>query len=258
MVPMIEVNIPEFKPLDRILLSGIKFSLQEGERIAILGGNRSGKTVLSLLIAGWLPIRQTQLSGSVSFEGRPWAAVPLAERASAVQFVGCMPQQQLSGREFTVRDEIAFGAGNLCLPVEQVRSRVDEVMTLCGLHSIADRDPFTLSGGEQQMVVLAGALAMHPRMLVMDEAMSHLDPDAAERVLSILDELPPSMAIVWTDVSPRVAIRFASRYLLLNNGNCVADGCAKAVLSHRIALRTLGESFQAETIPARLSEGSNA
>ena len=254
---LIEVDIPEYRQLKQTVLSGIRLSIDQGARIAILGGNRSGKTALALWLSGWLPDRhRASLPGSVLFEGRPWASLPLAERAAAVQFVGQMPQHQLSGREFTVRDEIAFGPGNLCLQAEEIRSRVDQVMAQCALDSIAGRDPYTLSGGEQQMVVFAGALAMRPRVLVLDEPMSSLDPAAAEGVLENLHQLPPSTTIVMADISARFAIRLATRFLLLSGGCCIGDGNAKEILSRPEAIRALGPPVPVDTVQASVKPRS--
>src|ERR1035437_126532 len=103
---LIEVCELEFDELGRRVLAGITFSIQEGERVAILGGNHSGKTALAWWLAGWFPAHGIEAkSGCVTFRGRPWSELPLAERAGAVQLVGQIPFHQLSGREFTVRDE---------------------------------------------------------------------------------------------------------------------------------------------------------
>ena len=238
---LIEVRDLEFDELSRKILAGITFSIQEGERVAIVGGNRSSKSALVWWLAGWLPVHGSEAkSGGVTFRGRRWSELPLAERACAVQLVGQVPLHQLSGREFLVRDEIAFGPGNLGLDVREVRARVDEVIALCGLESLADRDPYTLSGGEQQMVVLANALAMKPQVLVLDEPLASLDPQSAGRVLRVLTQLPGSTTIVLTDVSPRAAVSIAERFLLLQAGQIMADGSAHKVLLHPTAISSLG------------------
>lgn len=238
---LIEVCELEFDELGRRVLVGLTFSIQEGERLAIVGGNHSGKSALAWWLAGWLPVHGSEAkSGGVTYRGRPWSELPLVERASAVQLVGQVPLHQLSGREFTVRDEIAFGPGNLGLDPQEVRARVDEVVALCGLESLADRDPYALSGGEQQMVVLANALAMKPQVLVLDEPLASLDPQAAGRVLRVLTDLPLSTTIVLADISPRAAVSIAHRFLLLQGGQCVADGSADKVLLHPAAISSLG------------------
>ena len=238
---LIEVRDLEFHEHGREVLSGISLSIEEGQRVAILGGNHSGKTALARWLAGWLPAQSTVArSGSVTFQGQAWSALPLAERASAVQLVGQVPFQQLSGREFTVRDEIAFGPGNLALDPREIHRRVEHVMTLCGLDSLADRDPYTLSAGEQQMVVIANALAMNPRVLVLDEPTASLDPQSAECVWRVLSGLSTCTTIVLFDVSPRAAVRMAHRFLFLREGRFIADGSAEDVLLHPLAISSLG------------------
>ena len=159
---------------------------------------------------------------------------------------GFVPLPQLSGREFTVRDEIAFGPGNLGLHQREIRCRVQEAIALCGLESLQDRDPYTLSGGEQQMVVLANALAMRPRILVLDEPLASLDPLAARRILGVLAQLPSSTTVVLLDISPGIAVHIAQRFLLLENGRSIADGGMEKVLLHPTAISLLGLTVPAE------------
>jgi energy-coupling factor transporter ATP-binding protein EcfA2 len=245
---LIEVCGLEYEDLGRRILSGVTFSIEEGERVAILGPNSSGKTVLAMLLAGWLPeYGLAAKSGSMKFEGRPWKDFSLIERAGAVQLVGTVPLPQLSGREFTVRDEIAFGPGNLGLDEGEVCSRVEEALIICGLESLQHRDPHALSGGEQQRVVLAGALAMRPRVLVLDEPLSNLDPSAASRILGVLERLPLSTTIILLDSSPWIAVRMAYRFILLKEGRCLADGRPESVLLHSAAIASLGLTVPAET-----------
>ncbi|HTY61615.1 MAG TPA: ABC transporter ATP-binding protein [Acidobacteriota bacterium] len=244
---LIDVCELEFDDLGRRVLSGISFSIEEGERVAVLGANDSGKTALALWLSGWLPAHGiTAKSGSVTFRGRPWSDLPLTERASTVQLVGPVPFHQLSGREFTVRDEIAFGPGNLGLDRQEVQSRVCEAIALCGLEALRDRDPYTLSGGEQQMVVLANALAMHPKILVLDEPLASLDPQAARRILRVIAQLPASTTILLVDISPWVAVHVAQRFLLLREGRCIADGSAENVLLQPDAISLIGLPVSAE------------
>jgi len=218
------------------ILDGITLSIERGERLAILGANGSGKTTLAHCLAGWLPASR----GHVTFDGRAWKDWPLPRRAAAVQLVGQLPVQQLSGREFTVRDEIAFGPGNLGLPVSEVSDRTAEALELCGLAHLADRDPFTLSGGEQQRTVLAAALAMKPQLLILDEPVTNLDPSASGHVVQLVSELPPHITVVWLDTSPKTALEFAGRFILLRNGKCVVDGLPRTVLFHPESLAAIG------------------
>ncbi len=232
----------------QLILEGITLSVECGERLAILGANGSGKTTLAQCLAGWLPVTQ----GKVTFEGREWKDWPLPQRASAVQLVGQLPVQQFSGREFTVCDEIAFGPGNLGLPVSEVLQRTKEALELCALTHLSNRDPFTLSGGEQQRAVIASALAMRPRLLILDEPVTNLDPSASEHVMQLLSELPHEITVVWLDTSPRIALEFARRFILLHKGRCVVDGSPREVLFHPESLETIGLPPPAEA--ARLAD----
>jgi energy-coupling factor transporter ATP-binding protein EcfA2 len=245
----LEVENLTFELAGRTILGGITLSIERGERVAILGANGSGKTTLAQCLAGWLP--NLLPSSKLTFDGREWKDWPLPRRAAAVQFMGQLPVQQLSGREFTVRDEIAFGPGNLGLPVSEVSARTEEAMESCGLTNLADRDPFTLSGGEQQRAVIAAALAMRPQMLILDEPVTNLDPSASEHVARVISELPSEITVVWMDTSPKIPLEFARRFILLRNGRCVVDGSPRDVLFHPESISTIGLQPPAEV--ARLA-----
>lgn len=205
---LIEVDHLTFGYDDHPVLEDVTLSVAPGEKLAILGGNGSGKSTLAQWIAGWLP-RGTfaAKTGGVRIEGRPWAEMEDAERAGTVQFVGQVPMQQLSGFAFTVLDEIAFGPGNLQLPPDDIRARVDAAVETCNLSGLLDRDPFSLSGGEQQRLSIAAALAMQPRALVLDEPTGNFDPESRNALLAQMARLPEDIAIVWCDVGAERAAR---------------------------------------------------
>ena len=238
-------------------IDSISFTIEAGERVAILGANGSGKTTLAHWLAGWLPSQGSDATrGNVICRGRPWQDWPLAERASFVQYVGQIPSQQLSGQAFTVRDEIAFGPENLALPENDVRDRTAECLAACGLEKLAARDPFTLSGGEQQRLVLASALAMRPQVIILDEPVTNLDPAGRHDVLRLLDALPLSATVVLLDSFPAVALEIARHFLLLQNGRITLDGSPADVLLHPDAISSLGLPNAAEA--AWLAKESSA
>lgn len=238
------------------ILDGLSLAVERGERIAILGGNGSGKTTLAHWIAGWLPrTGQAAGAGEVLAGGRPWAAWEAGERATTLQFVGQIPMQQLSGFAFTVFDEIVFGPGNLGLPADEIRARAEEVLDICNLRALRDRDPFTLSGGEQQRLSIAAALAMKPAVLVLDEPTGNFDPESRDSLLDQIRRLPDDLTIILCDVALKPALAIATRFLLLDGGRIVADGPAESVLHHPAAVGIFGLPALAEATRLVLEGG---
>lgn len=230
-----------FPRAEKPVLDGITLSIEAGERVAILAPNAAGKTTLARWLSGLLPEGVlTAERGHVAMAGKPFAEWPVAERATAIQFVGQVPSQQLTGCAFTVYEEIAFGPCNLALPEAEVRARVDEALTICNLRHLAERDPFTLSGGETQRLSIAAALAMKPRVLVLDEPTSNLDPESRDDLLAQLDLLPGGLTIIVLEVALRPSLALAKRFLLLDEGRIVADGTASEVLNDPRCIATLG------------------
>jgi energy-coupling factor transport system ATP-binding protein len=237
---LIEVSGLSFAYGERKVLDDVGFTVSPGERLAILGGNGSGKSTLAYWLAGWLPRAGAASSKAVLFDGRPWSALPLAERAGAVQLVGQIPAQHLSGRAFTVREEIAFGPENLGLPVSEIETRIAYALAVCRLEPLADRNPFTLSGGEQQRLVIAAALALKPAFLILDEPFTNLDPESRDHVISVLADLPDTVALVLFDTSPANALRLARTFAFLHEGRIAASGSMPDVLLHSDCVATIG------------------
>jgi energy-coupling factor transporter ATP-binding protein EcfA2 len=224
------------------VLNGCTFAIGDGERVAILAPNGAGKTTLARWMAGLLPDGGflNAERGGVRIGGLPATSFTASQRAAAVQFVGQVPAQQMSGAAFTVYEELAFGPCNLALPKAEVRERVDRALAMCNLEHLAGRDPFSLSGGEQQRVSIASALAMRPRILVLDEPTSNLDPESRDALIAHLRALPDDMTLIVLEVALRPSLAFAERFLLLDGGTIVADGIADDVMRHPRCVALLG------------------
>ncbi|MBM6676565.1 ABC transporter ATP-binding protein [Olsenella uli] len=157
-------------------LDHVSLTVGPGERVALLGPNGSGKSTLGRLANGSL----VPDAGEVLVDG---------EREGLARLVGYVrqdPRNQIVSA--VVSDEVAFGPRNLGLPREEVLDRVDEALSACGIEGLRDRVTSELSGGQQQLVAIAGVLAMHPRYLVLDEATSMLDRKTRARVARIVEE----------------------------------------------------------------------
>lgn len=161
----------------------VSLEARAGEVVGVRGANETGKTTLCLVASGLAPAAVGgELRGRVLLDGRPTASLRPHELALRCGVLFDNPAVQLTGLHRTVREEVAFGPCNLGLPAADVHERVDEALAVLGLGHLADRDPRHLSGGEAQLVALAGLLALRPPNLALDEPTSRLDPERASLV----------------------------------------------------------------------------
>ena len=239
------------------VLDGLSLTIEAGERIAILGGNGSGKTTLAQWIAGALPRPGMEArSGKLLAEGKPWSEWTALERAETIQFVGQIPSQQLSGFAFTVYDELVFGPGNLGLPADEIRKRAADAIGVCNLAHLLERDPFTLSGGEQQRLSIAAALVMRPKAIVLDEPTGNFDPESRDNLLEQINRLPSGLTVILCDMALKPALTLAHRFVLLHGGRIVVDGSAHEVLTHPQTIETLGMPAVTEAALALKAQGT--
>ncbi|WP_406908063.1 ABC transporter ATP-binding protein [Citrobacter freundii] len=157
--------------------------------VAIFGENGSGKSTLAQLMAGWYPdFLPGEIEGTGTLLGNPIGQLSLVEQSSTIQLVQQSPYLQLSGCTFSVEEEVAFGPENLCLAETEIMQRIEAALTLTECQPLRHRHPGTLSGGETQRVVIASALAMQPKILILDEAFSRLTAQATAMLLARLQQ----------------------------------------------------------------------
>ena len=205
---MIEVRDVSFSfDGEKNVLEHVSLTVAPGERVVLLGHNGSGKSTLARLLNGSL----APTSGTVTVDGQTEGLARL------VGYVRQDPRNQIVSA--VVSDEVAFGPRNLGLPREEVLARVDEALATCGIADLRDRMTSELSGGQQQLVAIAGVLAMRPRYLVLDEATSMLDQPTRRRVAEILDGLV-HVGVLEISHDPVSG----GRKVRLENGHVVAGG----------------------------------
>lgn len=169
----------------REVLHGCDLRLDQGRRVTLLGANGSGKTTLLRCLSG----AHRPSSGQVLAGGNPLDHSRRGLRAHrrAVQLVLQDPDDQLFSVD--VRADVSFGPLNLGLDATQVRERVDEALALLAVEHLADRPTHQLSYGERKRVATAGAVAMRPSMLLLDEPTAGLDPAGVHEMLAALERL---------------------------------------------------------------------
>jgi energy-coupling factor transporter ATP-binding protein EcfA2 len=227
-------------------LKDISLSVPEGQFCAIVGPNQAGKSTLAYAMAGYIPhFYQGRLQGEITIAGQDVRSTPLHELALTVGLIFQNPFNQISGTKFTVREEIAFGLENLGTPRGEMQTRVGEIMDLVGITHLADRSPLALSGGQMQRVAIASVLAMKPKVLILDEPTSQLDPIGSREVFSAIRALISDERITVVMIEHKlewVAV-FADRVVAMAAGEVLADGSPSEVLTDASLLKHgLGET----------------
>jgi energy-coupling factor transporter ATP-binding protein EcfA2 len=214
-------------------LIGIDLEIPEGQFLGVVGPNGAGKSTLCYALAGFVPhFFRGDLKGTIQIGKINIGESSLGELAGEVGLVFQNPFNQISGARFTIRDEIAFGLENLGLRRSDIERRVNETLDLIGLSDLADRSPYALSGGQQQRVAIASILAMRPRLLVLDEPTSQLDPQSTQDVFAILDKLSQrgGTTVVVVEQKLEWLATFVDRVIVLSAGRITLDGKPETVL----------------------------
>ena len=168
---------PVFPPVD--------FAIAPGQAVALRGESGAGKSSLLLCACGLIPGSvDAQRTGELLLFGKAPGEYTRPELARTVGMVFQNPETQLFCG--TVALEVAFGLENLCVPREEMRERVRQSLETVGLWERRNDAPGSLSGGQKQLLALAAALALEPKLLLLDEALSQLDAQAAARMTEVL------------------------------------------------------------------------
>jgi energy-coupling factor transporter ATP-binding protein EcfA2 len=205
---------------ERPALAAVSLRLEPGELVVCLGPSGSGKSTLLRALAGLVPhFHGGRFSGRVEVDGLDTRRARPADLAGTVASVFQDPEEQvvLTG----VEAEVAFGLENLGTPPREIPPRAREALAAVGAAHLLGRSTSTLSGGELQRVCLASALALRPRLLLLDEPTSQLDPEAADAFLELVERL--EVAVVLSEQRPARPLERAERVLYLEAGRILLD-----------------------------------
>lgn len=218
---------------DEEVLTGVDLTVEPGQVVGVVGASGAGKTTLAKTIAGFIPHAEGgDLTGTVTVDGIAVPTVTLAEVVSRVGMVTQNPFNQISGAKYTVREEIAFGLENLGVPRDEMIDRVADVVELLGIGELVDRSPYALSGGQQQLVAIASMMVMDPKVLVMDEPTSQLDPSGSRLVFDIMGSLADKgTAVIVFEHKLELLREHAQVMHVLADGVIAASGSPRQVLS---------------------------
>lgn len=201
-------------------VNGVTLSIEEGEFVAFVGHNGSGKSTLARLMNGLIEPD----SGSVTVNGELTTdQKSLFDIRKTVGVVFQNPDNQMVAT--IIEDDVAFGPENLGLPCDEIRERVDWALKSVGMYEHRGGTPHRLSGGQKQRVAIAGVLAIKPKVMILDESTSMLDPDGRAEVMKVVTRLnrEEGMAVIMiTHFMEEAAL--ADRIVVFNGGKVLMEG----------------------------------
>ncbi|HEP1838943.1 TPA: energy-coupling factor transporter ATPase [Streptococcus suis] len=215
------MNIIEVKNLkykynqedEQYTLNDVSFHVKQGEWLSIIGHNGSGKSTTVRLIDGLLEAE----SGDIYIDGDALTIDNVWDKRRLIGMVFQNPDNQFVGA--TVEDDVAFGLENQGITLEEMRSRVDEVLELVGMTDFKTREPARLSGGQKQRVAIAGVVALRPKIIILDEATSMLDPEGRLDLIKIVREIKERHGMTVISITHDLdEVALSDRVIVMKNG----------------------------------------
>lgn len=216
-------------------LNDVSFTLYEGEWLAVVGHNGSGKSTLAKLLIGLL----FPSSGEVNLFLEPLNEQNLWDIRSRMGIVFQNPDNQFVGS--TVQDDVAFALENNGVPHDMMVKRVREALEQVKMTGFINHEPHHLSGGQKQRVGIAGALALQPELLILDEATSMLDPQGREEVIEIVKKLRAEIGLTVVSITHDLEeVLLADRILVMNEGRVLMVGTPQEIFAQGPELGKIG------------------
>lgn len=214
--PVISIKNIHFNYQDqdtREALSDVSLDVYEGEWLAIIGHNGSGKSTLAKMMNGLLEVS----SGEIYIDGQLLTEDTVYEARRKVGMVFQNPDNQFVGT--TVEDDIAFGLENIGMPRDEMVRKINTSLEMVRMTKFKEKEPARLSGGQKQRVAIAGMIALAPKVVILDEATSMLDPQGRFEVISTIQQLHKDKGITVISITHDLdEAAQADRVLLMEGG----------------------------------------
>ncbi|MCU7557067.1 energy-coupling factor transporter ATPase [Macrococcus capreoli] len=237
MKPIIEVNNLTFAYNEQSLaaINNLSLTINKGEWISIVGHNGSGKSTLLKLIAAIEPLQQ----GNITIDGTPLDDSSSYSIHKKLGIVFQNPDNQFVGA--TVEDDIAFGLENHGVPHDEMHERVDNALQAVEMSHMKRHEPHHLSGGQKQRVAIASVIALQPKIIILDEATSMLDPEGRIEIIKIIQRLQQSNNLTVIHITHHLEETLHSdRIFVMNKGELVMADIPQVIYKHADALIDMG------------------
>jgi lipopolysaccharide export system ATP-binding protein len=224
----------------RRVVNGVHVEIRGGEIIGLLGPNGAGKTTTFHMMVGLIQPDE----GKVLLNNEDLTDAPIYERARAG--ISYLPQESSVFRRLTVEENLVAILQTLDLNAAEQQERCQALMTMLGVHHLADHRAFTLSGGERRRVEIARALVLSPYFILLDEPFTGVDPIAVAEIQKIIRKLTASgIGILITDHNVRETLGICDRAYILSEGTVLEEGTPEKIASSAKARKFyLGEGFK--------------
>jgi len=253
-------------------LNNINLKIDENKFILLCGETGSGKTTLIRSMNGLIPqFYPGYYKGNVIVNGKDNSETPIAELAKDVGIVFQNPENQLIAMD--VENEIAFGMENLGFPKEKMREKLIDITKTMEIEHLLDKAPFELSGGEVQRVAIASILVLEPKILILDEPLSSLDPYMAEKIIFLLKkiQIETNTTIIISEHRMDLILPVVDEIILMSNGYVLEHDTKENIINgktfqdlnlnkpiiYSIFSQLKKENLFKEKIPASISEAIN-
>lgn len=216
-------------------IDDLSLTINKGEWISIVGHNGSGKSTLVKLISGIEPIQK----GDISIDHILLTEDTIQSIHERLGIVFQNPDNQFVGA--TVEDDIAFGLENYGVPYDEMHTRVDRALESVEMSHMRRHEPHHLSGGQKQRVAIASVLALQPKVIVLDEATSMLDPEGRTEILNIIKTVQQTHQLTIIHITHHLEETLASdRICVMNRGSLVMSGPPESIYKNADELISLG------------------
>lgn len=217
-------------------LKNVTFQVEEGSFFCIIGENGSGKTTLCNALVGLIPHYFVgKKAGEIIIDGVNTENSTIAELSTKIGLVFQNPFNQLSYTATTVAEELAYGLGNRGISREKMLKKVDYVSKLMRIDDICSKNPLELSGGQIQRVAFGSTFILEPKILVLDECTTQLDPLGSEEIFSIVKQLNENgVTVIMVDHDMERVAKYADQIMVLTHGRVVTLGQPNAIFTNPI------------------------
>ncbi|MFH0423541.1 energy-coupling factor transporter ATPase [Streptococcus sp. A11] len=254
MTDIIQVKHLKYKyeeEAENYTLNDVTFHVKQGEWLSIIGHNGSGKSTTVRLIDGLLEAE----SGDIFIDGDKLTVDNVWDKRRLIGMVFQNPDNQFVGA--TVEDDVAFGLENQGIPLAEMRQRVQETLELVGMADFKIREPARLSGGQKQRVAIAGVVALRPKIIILDEATSMLDPEGRLDLIQIVKDIKDQHGMTVISITHDLdEVALSDRVIVMKNGQVESISTpADLFMRDDLADLDLDQPFTAELVESLRQAG---